>query len=414
MKLFLIFLGLLILVLPLEAQEEPLLDWDIDSVFDAPAEEAPIGDKKEDPPEVSGASLVRQRGITFETTFEFLGGFAPGWEEAPWFSGQDGKFAWSPSAKMTSNFSLDARISEVFRVNAVVYFEIPNFAFQLRTFFADYSLYDVIFFRAGKYEQTWGISPNFKFTDLLSRVPANRYAGDSFILKADIPVGIGGFQFLALTRADLMNGAEPDRKDLGYGGKFNLALRLADFDLGVFYQDGMALRSFLSVKTTIGNTELYNEWLGVLDTERQGDLSGAVNLGFIHTFFSDKLRVNGEVYYNAEKNAYWYQPETSIKDAEVSPLVDGWNLALNLLYRFGGKGDLRFFVIALYAPGQDSARLVPGIRLAPFPHTELFFAVPMALGSRDGYYYNNTPDLKNRPFSVMVLLTLKGSARVGY
>ena len=414
MKLFFCFSLLVVMVLcPLYAQEDILPDWDIDSLFDSPSDDNSV-EEDEINTTVSPSSLVKPRGISFESSFEFVGGIAPGWSEAPWYNNEEIEFSSAPGAKMRADFGLDAQISDVLRVNTVFYFEIPDYSFQLKSFFADYSLYDVVFFRAGKYNLSWGISPNFGFTDLLSRVPKNMDAGDSFILKAEIPVGIGGFQILALTRADLMGGVEPKWPDLGYGGKFNLAMRFADFDLGVYYQENMALRSFFSVKTTIGKTELYSEYLAAFDIDPPVSFSGAANVGFVQNFFNDRFMVNGELFYNAEGNTFFYQPETSIKDADVSPFIDGFNIALNLLYRFGGKLNPRLFVQTLYAPEQKSARLVPGLRLSPFPHMEFYFAIPMALGARDGYYYANTADPHDRPFSLVFLITLKGSIRAGY
>ena len=394
------------------AQEYPSLDWDIDSVFDDPPAEIPEEEVKENT--VTALSLVKQRGIVFDSSFQLIGGIAPGWDEVPWSGEEDRNFSLAPSAKMLADFMLDAQISEVFRINLAIGFEVPLFSFKLKTFYADYSLFDRIFIRAGKYDLYWGISPNYAFTNLLSRVPANYAAFDSFIFKADIPAGIGGFQLLAMTRADLLGGVEPGKSDIGYGGKFNLALRIADFDLGIFNQDDMPLRFFLSVKTTLGNTELYNEWLGAVDFADPKDFSGAVNIGFTQSFFSDKFWINGEVFYNAEKNTYWYEPESTLRDAEISPFLTGFNFALNLLYRFGGSLNPRIFLNALYSLDEESARLVPGLRLSLFPHIELYLAVPMALGSRDGYYYTRTPDLNDRPFSIVVMLSLKGSVRLGY
>ena len=412
-SLVLIFTFAGLLSLPVvSAQEAPSLDWDIDSVFDVPPAEPPKEEQNEKA--VSALDLVKQRGVVFESAFQFIGGVAPGWDNAPWYTGEERNFSLAPSAKMLADFTLDVQISEVFRVNTSIGFEVPLFIFKLKTFFADYNLLDRIFIRAGKYDLYWGISSNYAFTNLLARLPENYAAHDSFILKADIPVGIGGFQLLAMTRADLLNGAEPGRGDIGYGGKFNLALRMADFDLGIFNQDDMPLRFFLSVKTTLGGFELYNEWLGAVDVSDPKDFSGAVNIGFTRSFFKDKLWINGEVFYNAEKNAFWYEPESTLRDAEISPFLTGFNFALNLLYRFGGKLNPNIFIKALYSPDEKSSQLVPGLRLSLFPHTELYLAVPMALGSRDGYYYTSTPDLNDRPFSIVILLSLKGSFRLGY
>jgi len=267
------------------------------------------------------------------------------------------------------------------------------------------------FFRGGKYNHSWGYSPNFGFANLLSRVPEGK-SGDSYILKADVPIGIGGIQALALTRAHLMEGILPGWRDIGYGAKYNLALRWADFDIGAFYQEGMALRGFMSIKTTIGKTELYNEWMAAVHSDYE--TSGAGNVGVVRDFFGGKLTANGELFYNAEKETYWYRPESGFYKAEKSPFVEGFNIALNLLYRLGGKINPRLFLQSFYAPFQNSAQVVPGFRLGLWPYIEFYFAVPMALGDKNGYYYSHTADPYGRPFSVVMLLTLTGGIRAVY
>ena len=441
MKWFIIFLGLLLIVpqtIKLPAQEGDTLDWDIDSIFDEPRQEVTNAEAKTDidtkPAETPArkteepvTNMVKQRGFTFDASYIFAAGVGPGWYEAPWDPDATGDYYFERIVKMRNSIGMDAQISDVFRAKSTIYYEIPNFSFQLGDFFFDYSLYDVVFMRGGKYNLTWGISPNYRFTNLLVRIPDEKvYAHDSFIFKADIPAGIGGFQLLALTRADLLNKAEIKKRDIGFGGKFNLALRRVDMDLGGFYQEGMALRSFLSLKTTIGSTELYSEGLWAINVDKPSDMSGAVNLGFFQDFFDNKtgkFTVNAEVFYNAEKNAIWYRPESTLRDAEVAPFADGLNGALNLLYRFKGKGNFRFFIQTRYAPWHNSvqsAQLVPGFAFNPWPHMELYLAVPMALGSNEGYYYKYTiirddsKPTRPLPFSVSLMLTLRGSVKFGY
>ena len=423
MKWFLILAGLFVMtqlsVAQLPAQEENVLDWDIDSIFDAPLEEEPSEEIKTAAGGDTIKKLIKQRGFTFDASFEFLAGIAPGWREAPWLTAEDYGFHLDRYIKLRSTLGMDAQISEFFRVKSVVFFEIPIFSFSLGDFFFDYNIFNVVFFRGGKYNHSWGISPNFGFTNLLSRVPKNSSAGDSFILKADVPAGIGGFQVLALTRADLMTSAPLlTKEDFAYGGKYNLALRWADLDMGIFYQEGMALRTFLSVKTTVLKTELYSEGLIAIDVHEPSNVSGAVNIGFARDFFGDRFNVNGEIFYNAEKDVYWYRPESNIREAGTSPFIEGINGALNLQYRFGGKADPRIFTQVLYAPMENSARLIPGFRISPWSHLEIYLALPMALGGRDGYYYNNTPtvDTLNNPipFCLMLIFSLSGSIQAGY
>jgi hypothetical protein len=415
MKWCLIFLSLLVAV-SLGAQEDDSLNWDIDSLFDEPLPESPVEESPEDGASgLSALGLVRRRGFTFDASFEFMAGLAPGWEVPFWFSTDEDEdaFSWGPAVKMTAKFGLDAQISEFFRVKTLIGFSIPNFTIKLDDFFFDYSLYDKVFFRGGKYNHSWGISPNYSFANLLSRVPKKGLWGDSYIFKADVPIGIGGIQALALTRANLAGGILPGWSDIGYGAKYNLALRWADFDIGVFYQEGMALRGFMSIKTTIGKTELYNEWMAVIHSDNEA-ASGAGNVGVVRDFFGGKLSVNGELFYNAEKDSYWYRPESGFREADTSPFVEGFNVALNLLYRFGGKLNPRLFLQMFYTPLQNSAQVVPGFRLSLWPYIEFYFAVPMGLGDRNSYYYSHTADPHDRPFSVVMLLTLTGGVRAVY
>jgi hypothetical protein len=207
----------------------------------------------------------------------------------------------------------------------------------------------------------------------------------------------------------------PSIRNLGYGAKYNIALPIIDLDAGFFYQRDMAFRSFLSLKKTIGKTEVYNEWLAVIDDiKNPKKLGSAFNIGFYRDFFDNRLSLNSEIFYNAEDNARWYSPETEIKEEEITYYLKGFNAALNLIYRFDGIGTPRFFAQIRYSKTERSAFVIPGFRLTPFQHLEFYFAVPMALGRSDGYYYQNTGDLRNRPFSVVLLLSLKGDLRTGY
>jgi len=418
-----VFLGLLLVFTRLQAQEQTLLDWDIDSVFNEPLTETSPEEPETD--NASGATVVdtlKQQSFIFDASYEFMAGIMPSWREAPWSSAGDSGFFWDYAVKLRGSLGMDAQIDKSFRVKSTVYFEIPNFGFKLGDFFFDYNLYDVVFFRGGKYTQSWGISPNYNYTDLLARVPPKNKdnAGESFIFKADVPTGIGGFQVLTMTRADLQSGnpSLPKLDDFGFGGKYNLALRSADFDLGLFYQDGMALRTFFSVKTTLWNTELYSEGLAAIDVHEPSNISGAVSVGFVRDFFDDKFNVNGEIFYNAEKGAYWYRPETNIREAGSIPFIEGLNIALNLRYKFGGKGDPRFFTQIRYAPFENSAQLIPGFTLNPWSHIGLYFAVPMALGAKEGYYSRNTlttdPEGRPIPFRVMFLISVSGSMQFSH
>jgi hypothetical protein len=426
MRRFSLLLGIIFLV-NIPAQENVSLDWDIESVFDVPAEdtgESPIGTpfpgkSINDENENTVLQRINRNSLIFDLSYGFIAGIYPGWAESPWDSGDNNTFSWNPGAKLSSSFGMDARISNVFRVISNINFTVPEeggFKFNLGDFFFDYNLFDVVFFRGGKYNLKWGISPNFGFTNLLARVPDDiNFTFDSFILKADIPVGVGGFQFLALTRADLTGGNLLDSEKVGVGGKYNLALRKADIDMGVYYQHRMPVRGFISLKTTVVNTEVYSEGLAAYDYGGIPTFTGAFNFGFTHEFFNKKLAVNGEFFFNNEGNSFFYTSRTDFLKAKASPFIDGSNIALNFRYNIGGIGNPRFYLQALYAINKNSARVVPALRLSPFSHIEIYLAFPMDIGSKDGYYYKN-PMIQDRDgnplrFAAVFLVSLSGNLR---
>ena len=384
-----------------------LLDiTDFDSIFDGSftSEDDTV------PESTAGASpvSVNRRGITFGASYEFQGGFAPGWDLAPWhFDGTEER-TWGQGVKMVSNLSINAQLSEVFKVYTSIGYNIPGFNFTLGDFFFDYNFFNKVFVRAGKYEHTWGIS---SFTNLLARVPDTGPSGPAYIVKADIPIGVGGFQALILTRVNIAGGAIPEHMDeLAFGGKYNIALRWIDLDMGVFFQRYvMPTRGFLSIKTTLGKTEIYNEWLVAVNTHTDNAASFAANIGFGRDFFGDKVTLGGEVFYNGEGNTYFFKPETSFTEAETVQFLNQFNIAFNFLYRIDGRGSPRIFTGVNFSTAENSYQVVPGIKFTPLSDIEVYLAVPMALGNMDGYYYTHNADLKNRPFSITMMVTFTGS-----
>jgi len=409
----------------LSAQEQDTLNWDLDTIFDEPAPPTtnPTPPAKTEPstPAKTPAQTtkIQKRGYTFGLNYRFITGVAPGWYEMPgteYWNKDD--YYLDRSIKMINTLTLDAQITEDFRALSKIDYQIPGSTFTMGDFFFDYKLYDAVFFRGGKYNMSWGISPNYHFTNLLIRVPKDAPNGDSYIFKADVPVGNGGFQLLTMTRANLTKSAVlPKLSDFGYGGKYNYAHKFADLDIGVFTQEGMPLRGFLSIKTTIKKTELYNEWVVSYDPEIDNtDVS--FNIGFARSFFDKKLDINGEFLYNKEKNAYWYQQETDILNSTKYLFIEGVNIAFNVQYKPWSKGNPRLYLRTRYAPMQNSAQLIPGFRLTPWRNIDLNLSVPMGIGDRDGYYHNNTVNFSDEkkplPFAVIFSVRVGGSISYGH
>jgi len=406
-KFAFVFILISLLTFRVTAQStDDLLNMDIDSLFDDSFQSK---DDASEPPADTTPVNVNKTGIIFGASYEFQGGFAPGWTLAPWhFDGTEER-SWGQGVKMVSSLSINAQLSEVFKVYSSLGFNIPGFYFTLGDFFFDYNFFNKVFFRAGKYEHTWGHS---SFTNLLARVPEGGPSGPSYIIKADIPIGIGGFQALALTRVNIAGGAIPENTaEIALGGKYNVALRWVDLDIGVFYQHlVMPTRGFISLKTTLGKTEIYNEWLVAVNTHTDNAVSFASSIGLARDFFGDKLSLGGSFFYNGEGNTYFYKPKTSFTDEEkYVNVLDQFQIGLSFLYRIEGRGSPRIFSSVSFSPSENSYQVVPGFKFTPFDNIEVYCAVPMALGSKDGYYYKNTADPQNRPFSIMLLITLTGS-----
>jgi hypothetical protein len=422
-----VFFFLLLFVLwspsPAPAQGDAL-DWDFDTLFDEPEEVSPDpaegGGGTGDPPgkdnaasgESSGlVDLLRRSSFSLDLSYSANGGFSPGWSESPWSAaGRSSEYSHILGVNLYSYLGMDLRISESFRAHSSLAFMVPEkTGLYLMDLYLDYQAFNRFFFRVGKFTQNWGISPNFPMANLLSRIPENNSGGDSYILKIDIPIGIGGFQALTLTRPGFMQGSTPEFKELGYGGKYNLAFTWVDIDAGFFYHDAMPLRGFVSVKTTVKDTELYFETMGAIQQKTWDGFSFSANLGLVQGFFNDRFSVNGELFWNGEDDAFYFNPKTELEDAASSPFFPGLNAALNMVFKPGWKGNLRFALAARWVLDTNSAYILPGLSFGPLPHIDVSLGFPIALGGREGRYYRNNPDRNNRPFGIALLINLSGS-----
>ncbi|MDR0558072.1 MAG: hypothetical protein LBG43_09480 [Treponema sp.] len=285
------------------------------------------------------------------------------------------------------------------------------------------------------------------------KVPRYTHSGknDAYTARLSIPIGIGGLEFVAMARDDFFGETNIQKELVYWGGKYNFAFKKVDVNAGVMYSEIMPLHAAISVKTTILNTEVYAEGLAAVGRselvegekilvgdkgekldekaqwapsirERRWDafaFSGSVGVG--RNFFSKKLTVGAEYFYNGESDLQW-MTEADIEkglSSKTRELIKGNNLALNLSFKPGWR-DLRFAVKFLYGIDYNTMTLVPGIRVAPFPNMAVSLGVLMALGSwrkskddpgYDGYYYRDNTDEKNRPFSVAIAVTFSGNHR---
>jgi hypothetical protein len=265
---------------------------------------------------------------------------------------------------------------------------------------------------------------------------------DAYTARLSIPIGIGGLEFVAIARDDFFRETNIQQELIYWGGKYNLAFKKVDVNAGVMYSEIMPLRFALSVKTTILNTEVYAEglasigssefvegekilvsdkgkelaekdqWMPSIRERRWGAVAFSGSIGVARDFFSKKLTVGAEYFYNGESDLQW-MTEADIEKgltSKTNEFIKGNNLALNLSFKPGWR-DLRFAVKFLYGIDDNTMTLVPGIRVVPFPNMAVSLGVLMALGDRDGHYYHHNTDEKNRPFSVALTVTFSGSHR---
>ena len=77
-------------------------------------------------------------------------------------------------------------------------------------------------------------------------------------------------------------------------------------------------------------------------------------------------------------------------------------------------GPFRLVAQCLYNYDEKTAQLVPGMRLNPVSNLSIYLGVPMVLGSREGPYYTQNADEKNRPFSIVLAVSFDGSFRLSH
>ena len=403
----------------LRAQEEPLGDpeetfpndaleniWDIDSLFD---------DVPEEIPEIDDNAPINLRDkILLEASYGFIAGFSPGWSEVPWYNGNK-DYDFILGAKMDAKLSIDLPLTDHLRVYNSFSFSLPDSAiFSIKELYFEFNLRDKAFIKAGLYEVAWGISRFYPFTNLPSLVPKDR-GGDAYTLKVAIPVGVGGFELLGMTRGGFMGDpSSPQFDEFSYGLKYNLAMEAVDIDTGFLYHEKLPVRFFVSAKTTLGNTEIYSEGLVAISQNNGKDAHFSGNFGFLQDFFKGKLTLIGEVFYNGEPDTVWWRPETDLLEKAAVDLYQGFNSAFAFVIRPGFLG-MRIFGQILYTHKEESAWLIPGISIKPGSIT-FSVSTPMALGRRtvpddSSNYYRNNTDENNRPFSIILGINFSGKRR---
>jgi hypothetical protein len=185
----------------------------------------------------------------------------------------------------------------------------------------------------------------------------------------------------------------------------------------------MPWRSFISAKGTIfKRTEVYGEALLTVTLNESGyadeesNLAYSANFGFYQDFFSGRLRLNGEFFYNGELSGNYYRKANPLEDRKESyPFLGGVNLALNVDCRPPFVWNFRLATKFVYNVDQRSGEIIPGFSFEPYQHLQFYFATPLVVGEKlvvgdeVGAYYKSNDDRYNRPFSLVFVISISGS-----
>ncbi|MBN1646709.1 MAG: hypothetical protein JW874_01635 [Spirochaetales bacterium] len=401
-----------------EENNDPYPDVeDYDSLFtddesDNPDEE---GEKKEET--VLDKLLGSNTKLDISASFQIYAGYSPGYNTLD-SDDEDQEYTDMFLLGLNSNLALKFNISDSFQVFQRFNISYPDIELMITEFFADYSAADIIQFRIGLQKIRWGESKNFPFTDLPNRVPDDFGSLDkkNLAFKMTIPIGVGGIDLLAVTKLGYWEeNSYPSAEDMGFGLKWNLALSPFDMNFGAFYRDGMNIRGFASVKTTLfGNVETYAEALVAIDPDWETNilengnpdnpLDFGVNLGIYTDFFKQTFEIGAEFYYNGEESEL-------TGNSSSFPILWGTNLCLYLALNAGKDDMIKIFAHTRYNVQADSLYLIPGLVIKLMKNLSLSCAGAVLLGNRgEGYSDPDiNPDPLNREAFMIIRLIFNGS-----
>ncbi len=390
--------------------------------------------------------VVGKSEFVFGGNFRFATGYSSGWTYMPWNPavGEDTEMDDMVMMDMSSTLTLDFKLGPEFRVLQKYSLSFPKFETQVTEFFGDYSIRDQIFFRIGRQNLTWGTSRFYPFANLTARIPEDFGAigyndaindADSYALKLDIPVAMGGIQGLIFTRNGFFEDPNaPSSEEIGYGGNFNLAQTWGDFTVGTFYHKAMNWRSFYSFSATVfDNIEIYQE--GVVSYDIQNDdlqplydksfveidqsyqypvsledyscnpilsdrMDFDLNFGGFVELFDKKLKLSAEYFYCGEET------ELDLKNSSY-PLLWGHNLAGGFSCQVF-RDKLKVYSQVKYNTNEKSGLILSGMTFDTAEYFTLNLAVPVIFGETSGGYYTDNTDRLDRPVSFILYGVISG------
>jgi hypothetical protein len=390
----------------------PPADTDVDSLFTDDNADTTTAEPKE--PDI--LSDLLPTGFTLGADVSLITGYSPGLNYLPGDVADLSQIAYADMAifDMAASLSFDVRFTPDLKLFSRLSACLPDFRAEIQELFCDFNVQKAVFIRMGRHSLTWGISPNYPFTNLLGFVPIpqdqNTDAADSIACKINIPLGVGGIDLVAFSRTSLWDAPDqPTVDEIGIGSRFNLALPNFDFSIGGYYHKDLPLRFYYSLKTTLfGTVETYTEGQATTNLLSLTDPSVATwylsaNLGVYFDLFAKALKVNAEYYYCGETS------DLTQKGASFT-LFPGHNLALNTSWSLAG-GQVKLLFQGKYNISQNSGYMIPAATLDVIPNVTFSLAVPFIVGPITGGYFvqNVVSGSDNRRICLILAVIVKAS-----
>ena len=247
----------------------------------------------------------------------------------------------------------------------------------------DYALRDLVFFRIGRSEFSWGQGRIFTPGDLVSS------SAEGISFRAAFPTLLSGASLVAVTDEELVT-TEPVLEQIGFGAKADVVLGPVLASAAAFYRLNEGGRILASLKTVLLGFDLFTDAVFHVDL---GFFRFQCAAGFYWETKERDVRIYGE---------YQYDGETAGGRDHSFALAIG----LRRLFGSGIDGGLSW----LHTLQDGSGSVLAGIRFKPFPLVAVDIGVPFAYGPDGSRYvstHNQDTALQSR-LALAVKVTLAG------
>ena len=249
--------------------------------------------------------------------------------------------------------------------------------------YCDYALRDLVFFRVGRAEFSWGQGRIFTPGNLVSS------SSEGISLRAGFPTILSGASLVAVTDEEIVT-TEPMISQIGFGAKADAVLGPVLASAAAFYKLNEGGRILASLKTVVLGFDLFTDAIFHVDL---GFFRFQCIAGFYWETAERNVRIYGE---------YQYDGETAGGMDHTFALAVG----LRRLFGSGIDGGLSWF----HTLQDQSGSVLLGIRCAPFPLVAVDIGVPFAYGP-DGSRYvttHNQDTAQQSRLALAVKVTLAG------